>query len=380
MYCNFGKLDARIATFSILVATITMLGIPISVSFILGHSKLMSIPNLTFLVCLAAISAVVFYKRARRKKDSFDMKRKYIWLLLMTNLAILLLYIARSAVNESDTQRVSNISAEQLDAEQKAVLEGNRTFTKGQEEIKRESASVIKEETALLISSKGMEAKLDKERELQQQRLTNTAKAKASLAKHELLALQKASIDFVDMAKNGQWEQFVSAFEGLEHYGSEMLDLSLYQAVVLNAPWTVIDELITKGANITDGLALVLASKNNLELFSKLVEKGLNIHATDYLGKNTIEYSLKGGGNKLEFVKFLLQNNVSLTPSYVVRDPLDSAIEGYSKGAVSLAVVSILMDYGAQIEQSHKQALLLLKQSDSRKYQKLTQFIPELTL
>ena len=105
-----------------------------------------------------------------------------------------------------------------------------------------------------------------------------------------MLAIQKASMQIVDHAKNGLWNEFIASFEELRHHGSEISDLSLYQAVAFEAPWKVIDTLINNGANITDSLVLLLTSRNNADLTEKLIEKGLNIHATDHLGKNALDY------------------------------------------------------------------------------------------
>lgn len=229
-------------------------------------------------------------------------------------------------------------------------------------------------------TDRGLDSKIANEQRLQMQLISEMAAQKNAISNEQMMAIQKASIQIVDHAKNGLWNEFIASFEELRHHGSEISDLSLYQAVAFEAPWKVIDTLINNGANITDSLVLLLASRNNADLTEKLIEKGLNIHATDHLGKNALDYSINGAGNKLKFVKYLLNNNVSLTPVNVVRDPLDSALEGYSNGSASIAIISMLVNYGAPIEESHKESMAELIDKSPEKYWLLTQSVPELLL
>ena len=175
----------------------------------------------------------------------------------------------------------------------------------------------------------------------------------------------------------GEWDKFSKAVNSLDGTEEGMLDFSLFNAIVNDAPFNLINDLLNRGANLVPSIAPMLALKNNLPLMKKLVPYGLDLHGIDEQGKNALNHSLVHIGNKAMF-DYLLVNNVSVKPSVRAVDPLDQALGHLQTQNDAIYYVDKLVSYGAPIEISHQQSQDIIKSKNPEGYFPLQEQIPGL--
>lgn len=216
----------------------------------------------------------------------------------------------------------------------------------------------------------------ENELELQRQHL----EVRKSVSPEELSAsaeLQKNMQDLFQAASAGEWESFLEAEEKLEYENQESLNFALSQALLHGAPYEVIEELISRGAQFNTQSMTFLAINNRVELTKKLIPLGLDIHAVDTNGKNGISHTLIGFQSK-EMFDFLLYSQVSIKPSSNGFDPLDMALKSLIVNDVGLYYVEKLVKHGARIEASHKQLLSQINEHNPSIYLYLRNNLPEI--
>ena len=119
----------------------------------------------------------------------------------------------------------------------------------------------------------------------------------------------------------------------------------------------------------------MLALRNNIKLTKELMPLGLDIHAVDSLGKNSLSHTLVSFQSK-EMFDFLLASNVNVKPSSNGLDPLDMALQHTLKNAQGVYYVKQLLAYGAPIESSHIQLFSQIQKYNPHNYKKIAVLFP----
>ncbi|WDE11401.1 hypothetical protein [Thalassomonas haliotis] len=187
--------------------------------------------------------------------------------------------------------------------------------------------------------------------------------------------LNKNMQGLFESAQKADWEKFNSTVDFLESEDSNTLSLALFQAVLNNAPLTVIENLLSRGAVFIPQTAQMLALKNNVKLTKNLLSLGLDLHVVDQSGKNSLSHTLVSFQSK-EMFDFLLVHNVNVKPNPNGLDPLDMALQYTLYNAQGIYYVRKLLEYGAPIESSHIQLLTQMKENNPHNYEKIAGSLP----
>ncbi|WDE05854.1 hypothetical protein SG34_002655 [Thalassomonas viridans] len=178
-----------------------------------------------------------------------------------------------------------------------------------------------------------------------------------------------------ESAQQADWESFNSTVDFLESEDGSILSMALFQAVLNNAPLTIIENLLHRGAIFFPNTAQMLALRNNVKLTKALLPLGLDLHAVDLSGKNSLSHTLVSFQSK-EMFDFLLANNVDVKPSPNGLDPLDMALQYTLNNAQGVYYVKQLLAYGAPVESSHMQLFSQIQKQNPYNYEKIAVFIP----
>ncbi|NQY35562.1 MAG: hypothetical protein HRT37_11435 [Alteromonadaceae bacterium] len=179
-------------------------------------------------------------------------------------------------------------------------------------------------------------------------------------------------------AKEKDWDKFKESVNWLDNIDSSMLNLALLQAVKYDAPFTLIENLLARGAVLTPQITQILALFNNITLAKKLLPFGLDLYTLDPSGQNAISQTLITLHSK-EMFDFLLTQNVNVKPSPQGIDPLAQSLNHILNNKhIAVYYIEQLIRYGAPIENSHRQLLEKLKLKNPSAYIALQRVLPEL--
>jgi hypothetical protein len=168
---------------------------------------------------------------------------------------------------------------------------------------------------------------------------------------------QQASDTVKKMIADGDWQQAIEQHEA-EHDKQldDQLKLTLSFMMALNAGATN-DELLSlvaQGAEVAPEFMMTLIYKGNVALLKGLYQNGFNIHYVFPNGDNAVSLAVKL--RKLSMLSFFVAHGVNVKPLPYGFDPLDKAIEGLRGDSLNFGYVKLLINSGAPIERSHKQA------------------------
>ena len=178
-----------------------------------------------------------------------------------------------------------------------------------------------------------------------------------------------------ESAQQADWGGFNNAVDFLELEDVNTLSLALFQAILNNAPFTIIENLLSRGAIFLPNTAQMLALRNNVRLTKDLLPLGLDLHVVDQTGKNALSHTLISFQSR-EMFDFLLTNNVDVKPSPNGLDPLDMALQYSVYNAQGIYYVKQLIAHGSPIESSHIQLLAQIQELNPKNYEKIAKLLP----
>ncbi len=178
-------------------------------------------------------------------------------------------------------------------------------------------------------------------------------------------------------AKEKNWDKFNNYVRYLEGEDQASLNLSLYQAIINNAPIKIIENLLNRGATFSKEIIGILALQNNLALIKRLIPLGLDIYTVDSNGQSAIYYTLVTFQSKKTF-DYLINKNISMKPDKKGLTPLDKALKYAIKTSKAIYYIDKLITYGARINTHHKNLLQVIKSNNIETYLKIIYLHPEL--
>lgn len=213
-----------------------------------------------------------------------------------------------------------------------------------------------------MAQQKALEAKIA--------RIRQAAQNVQNQAKPPSPEFAKNMMDIFRMSAKGDWESLLNSTSEAELVDPKILDIAMLQAISHNAPITVIQTLLARGAQFTPEMVSVLAMRNNLALIKQLIPLGLDIHAVDGLGKNAIHHTFTNFQSKETF-DFLLANGVSVNSSTQGFDLLDLALQRTINHADGVYYVQKLMEFNAKVSTSHKEILETIRTQNPQAYEQI---------
>jgi hypothetical protein len=187
--------------------------------------------------------------------------------------------------------------------------------------------------------------------------------------------LQNAFATMSELAKEKDWQGYLGEVEKLVEMNTNLLDTIMVSALNCELPPEIIKELMHLGANFPDG-ATSIAAKSS-EYVEAMVELGLDIHQISSFGKNGIHGAISIGS--VASFDYFIEQGVSIKPSPYGLDPLDSALQYAVISSGDTYFAKKLIELGAPIEVSHKEALMKLQTPENFDvYVKLMNDLPEL--
>jgi hypothetical protein len=192
---------------------------------------------------------------------------------------------------------------------------------------------------------------------------------------------QQASDTVKQLITDGDWQQAIEQHEA-EHDKQidEQLKLTLSFMMALNAGATN-DELLSlvaQGAEVAPEFMMTLIYKGNVALLKGLYQYGFNIHYIFPNGENAVSLAVKL--RKLSMLSFFVAHGVNVKPLPYGFDPLDKAIEDLRDDPFNFGYVKLLIDAGAPIELSHKQAVQKYMLGEHNLYSRLVIKFPQLKM
>ncbi|MCJ8271028.1 MAG: hypothetical protein MJK04_16710 [Psychrosphaera sp.] len=192
---------------------------------------------------------------------------------------------------------------------------------------------------------------------------------------------QQASDTVKKMIADGDWQQAIEQHVA-EHDKQldEQLKLNLSFMMALNAGATT-DELlalVAQGAEVAPEFMMTLIYKGNVALLRGLYQNGFNIHYVFPSGQNAVSLAVQL--KKLSMLSFFVEHGVSVKPLPYGFDPLDEAIKNLSNDSFNFGYVKLLINAGAPIEHSHKQAVQKYMQVNHNLYSRLVIKFPLLKI
>lgn len=202
--------------------------------------------------------------------------------------------------------------------------------------------------------------------------------------------------DVIDALAKGRWGEAIAMVDELamaELYGS-----LLSTALSHGAEFEVIEALIERngGALPPDAILMLASSKSEeaVEVLNELRSQyGLDIHFVNDYGMNAVS---EVTGNYWDtqtnlvvvdelvarWLKYLANNSVTMKPSEVGLDPLDTVLLEMLRRPFTnrpgVRVARFLIDHGALIELSHRELVEQIAQTDFSGYRHLVSEVPEL--
>ena len=200
------------------------------------------------------------------------------------------------------------------------------------------------------------------------------------LSTHEQNRLREQVTQLVEASTQQQWSKFMEYSEKLSQSGTELLDLTLQQAIAGNAPLHVLVELLHMGAQLDDNTIFILAARNDVRTTEALLRFGLNLYARDVKGLNAVHYSVAGSGYIVEFLDFLARHNVDINIDNEGPDPLQIALNRYGDYHYEHYIAAKLIHFGATLKPHHLAYIRKLAAADPHRYDNLISAIPDLSI
>ena len=173
-----------------------------------------------------------------------------------------------------------------------------------------------------------------------------------------------------------QWQKAIDEAALLMEQDNTSGDMSYYnfilaQAVLHNAPLSIINNLIDQNAKLEGDEGLLLAMQDNLKLMKELVPLGLDLHYINTSGKSVISQSIQSNSQKV--FDYLLANNVNIESPKGTYDSLNYALDNLlnSKSEYNDHFITQLLGHGKKINSSHKQQLELIAIKQPNYYNKI---------
>jgi hypothetical protein len=174
--------------------------------------------------------------------------------------------------------------------------------------------------------------------------------------KEQRVKLEENFNKLFNVAKEKDWDKLLNSDNFLEEQNlddTDFLTFALLQAVINDAPFSVILEFINRGAKLSSDVLFVLSSKQNVELALKLENLGLKYTAVDQEGRNALYYAMTNL-NKRDMFEFLLTRGVSPKRTNDKNDLILRALDGCPIYKNSPYFVERLLQKGEKIMAIHR--------------------------
>ena len=192
---------------------------------------------------------------------------------------------------------------------------------------------------------------------------------------------QQASDTVKQLISDGNWQQAIEQHEA-EHDKQidEQLKLNLSFMMALNAGATT-DELlnlVAQGAKVAPEFMMTIIYKSDVALLRGLYPNDFNIHYVYPSGENAVSLAVKL--RKLSMLSFFVEHKVNVKPKPYGFDSLDNAIKDLKNDPFNFGYVKLLINAGAPIEPSHKQAVQKYMLGEHNLYSRLVIKFPQLKM
>ncbi len=202
--------------------------------------------------------------------------------------------------------------------------------------------------------------------------------------------------DVLASLAQGRWYEAIAM---VDEFGMPEFHRSLLStALSYGADADVIEMLIERsGGTLPPDAVLMLASSRSrdaITVANELAKRGsLNLHFVDEFGVNAVTHvtrqfwrtgfnSFVLDQNTGRWLRFLASNSVTMKPSGIGLDPLDTVLLEMLRRPFTnrpgVGVARFLIDHGAPIESSHREFVEQIAQTDFDGYRRLAEAVPEL--
>ena len=190
-----------------------------------------------------------------------------------------------------------------------------------------------------------------------------------------------ATINPQELAKTGQWSDFIQSIDSLDAVDEESLNTAIKLAIQFNAPIWVFEDLLFRGAVFNHEHLFQLVRNSQLALLESLVPLGLDIHIQAPNGSNAI-HLIMDMMSDTEMFFYMINHRVNVKSKVSGIDPLTKALTRVkstfdpnqaieyqsSKFNMATLVCSDLVMAGAQIEAAHLDLMREIKGLSEKTY------------
>ena len=196
--------------------------------------------------------------------------------------------------------------------------------------------------------------------------------------KEDFIAGGEIMIGLLHTAVSKDWEDFIQKAELFEELGPEAKNRALNLAIKNAAPFDIILEFVTRGAEFNSDTIMYLSYTDNVALTQELMSIGLNLHLSDQYGRNGVYFSSQAYSQSM--FNLFISYGVTVKPSTQGLDPLDIVLKRSSTNSNSSYFIRKLLENGAPIQQSHIELIKELKNKNLDYYKKVISLNPELSI
>jgi|GEM_PF-5278944 len=159
---------------------------------------------------------------------------------------------------------------------------------------------------------------------------------------------------------------------------SGLLSMFISTNLILHTDVNFIISLIERGGSLPKDTIWHLVKEGNLHAIKSFIPYGLQLNYIDPLERTVIQNSV--AYKQLSILTYLLNNKLSTIESSLGFDALHIAIKDFDMANGGIAYISILIKYGAQIDNTHKHLMYEIKRKSSTEYDYIIKHHPDLAL
>ncbi len=180
-------------------------------------------------------------------------------------------------------------------------------------------------------------------------------------------------------AKTQEWATFIDVFEQKRGISKVSVFSSIYLAIRFNAPISILQELLNRGAVFLPEHTTLVATMGDVERMIQLENLGLDIHGINSRGENALNAIVELMRHEKMF-RYLLRKDVAMLPFSNGKSLLHRSLEQLSEDKRAIFYVYHLIKYGAPIDTDSEVFITELATRAPKSYSALTEVIPELSI
>lgn len=185
---------------------------------------------------------------------------------------------------------------------------------------------------------------------------------------------QQKMDEIIQLANEGKWQEAVAKLERLEIPEDEIATILLSIALYAQVDFSIMMDLLSKGASLPSNTLKWLIVKDNVALAKQLLPYGLDLNYT-FMGDSSLAMSVKR--RAIGMLNFLIENGVPIDSYSAGFDALDHALRQFDLNKGGVSYIDTLIKAGAKIELSHKQTVDSMRLINMVAYFKLTSTWPD---